>query len=305
MGTATAEPLRTTYTAIPLSGLVAKDPVPFPLFLRTADNTWVLYRPAAAALDESHIGRLHAEGVAQLFIRDLDRGAYFGRVESSLDQVLLERGMPLERRADVLHGVAIHVAEDLLKAMPDRATLQRAQRVMMATSGLLLRETQGFAAIRRVMGAGTGLATHSLTTSFLTMGLARLVLAADGNTLTIAGLAGLLHDVGKVGYENLDHDPEHTLRGATYLQGLGLPAPIVDAARSHHERWDGSGFPQALKGAQIPELARIVGLVNTFDKVYSAQQPRVGVFDALRILAQAYRGCFDDRLAQGFVKLFR
>ena len=80
---------------------------------------------------------------------------------------------------------------------------------------------------------------------------------------------------------------------------------VVEAARSHHERWDGSGFPQALKGAQIPELARIVGLVNTFDKVYSAQQPRVGVFDALRILAQAYRGCFDEKLALGLVKLFR
>ncbi|MBM4060802.1 MAG: HD domain-containing protein [Planctomycetes bacterium] len=305
MGTATAAPPRADYTPIPLAGLVAAAPVPFPLYLCTADRTWVLYHPAGAALDEGHLGRLQAEGIAQLFIRDVDRGAYFGRVEASLDRVLLERGVPLERRADVLQGVAVRVAEDLLRAPPDRAALQRAQRVMLATSGLLLREERGFAAIRRVMGAGQGLATHSVTVGFLAMGLARFVLGGDGNALLLAGLAGLLHDVGKVGHEGRERDPEHTDRGADYLRGLGVQAPVVDAARCHHERWDGSGYPRGLRGERIPELARLVGLANTFDKVYAGQQPRVGVFDALRILAQAYRGCFDDRLAQGFVRLFR
>lgn len=295
----------TTYSAVPLEGLVARDPLPFSLYLRTSEHTWVLYQPATTQLDDSHLGRLTAEGVRQLFIRDSDRGAYFARVETAIDRVLLERTMPIERRADVLFGVATRVADDLLAAVPDRATLQRAQKVMMATSGFLLRETQGFAALRRVLTASPGLAAHSLTVSFLSMGLARIVLGADGGTLLHAGLAGMLHDVGKIGHEHLDHDPEHTTRGADYLRGLNLPAPIVDAARCHHERWDGSGFPSGLRGDRIPELARIVGLVNTFDKIYSAQQPRIGVFDALRILAQAYRGCFDERLAVGLVKLFR
>ena len=294
-----------TYTAVPLVGLVAKDPVPFPLFLLTADNTWVLYRPANAALDESHIGRLQAEGICHLFIRDADRDAYFARVETSLDQVLLDRAMPLERRADLLHGVARRVVEDLLAASPDKPTLQRAQKVMMATSSLMLREPGGFQAVRRVLSASQGLAAHSLTVGFLCMGLARHVLGADAGTLLQAGLAGLLHDVGKIGYETLDHDPEHTKRGADCLRGLGLPSPVVEAANSHHERWDGSGFPQALRGKQIPELAQVVAVADTFDRIYSSQKPRVGVFDALRILAQAYRGCFDDRLAQGLVRMFR
>jgi putative nucleotidyltransferase with HDIG domain len=301
--TTTANP--TTYTAIPLAGLVGKEPPPFPLYLRTADNTWVLYHAAGAPLDEAHLGRLQAEGLQQLFLRDTDRNAYFARVEQSLDQVLLDRHMPLERRADLLHGVALRVADSLLSGAPNRASVQRAQKVMMATSGLLLREQNGFAAIRRLMGASQGLVAHSLTVGFLSMGLSRLVVGGDGGTLVLAGLAGLLHDVGKVDYEDLDHDPEHTTRGAEILRGLGLPTPIVDAARSHHERFDGSGFPQALKGSEIPELARIVGIVDSFEKVYSTQVPRVSVFDALRILAQAYRGCFDERLALGLVKLFR
>ncbi len=296
---------REAYASIPMTGLVAREPVPFPLFLRTANQTWVLYRPADTALDASHLGRLQAEGVAELFIREIDRDAYYARVERSLEELMHERGVAVERRAEVLQGVARKMAEDLFAARPDRAMVQRAQKVMMASCGFLLRETQGFQAIRRVLAASPGLAQHSLTVSFLSMGLARGALGGDATTVMMAGLAGLLHDVGKVGYEGIDHDPEHAGRGADYLRSVGVQAPVVEAARLHHERWDGSGYPGGLQGLQIPDLARVVGLADTFDKVYSSQQPRVGVFDALRILAQAYRGCFDDKLTAALVRLFR
>lgn len=303
MGAATATP--TTYTAVPLAGLVTADALPFALYLRTADNSWVLYRPQHEEIDEGHVGRLRSEGVTQLFIRDQDRAAYFHRVEASLDSVLLDRKMPIERRADVLYGVANIVASELLATRPDSTNVARANKMMMAASGLILRENQGFHAVRRVLTVSPGLAHHSLTVGFLSMGLARVVLGGDAGTLSIAGLGGLLHDVGKIGHEDLEHDPEHTTRGAAYLRALDLPAAVVDCALSHHECHDGSGFPRGLAGAEIPELARIVGLVDIFEKVYGSQRPRVGVFDALRILAQAYRGCFDERLAQGLVKIFR
>jgi putative nucleotidyltransferase with HDIG domain len=197
------------------------------------------------------------------------------------------------------------MAESLLGARPDRPAIDRARKVMMATSGLVLREQQGLAAIRRMLSGSRELAHHSLSVGFLAMGLARTVLNADANIMVTMALAGLLHDVGKIGHEADGDDPEHTLRGANFLRGQDLPEVVVEAARSHHERWDGSGHPHGLCGPQIPEGARIVGLVNTFERVYSGQRPRVGVFDALRILAQAYRGCFDARLATGLIGLFR
>jgi len=293
------------YTAIPLHGLVADAPVPFALHLRTAADVWVLYHPANSPLDESHIGRLAAEGITELYIHDSDRAAYFERVESSLDEMLLDRAMPVAHRATLLHGVAQRVAGDLLAERPNKPLVQRAQKLMMATSSLMLREANGFQAIRRVLSGSEGLAEHSLTVGFLSMGLARNVLSADANTLLMVGLGGLLHDVGKVGYEGIDHDPEHTLRGAAFLAGAGVPDLVVQAARSHHERADASGFPMKLSGNTIPEIARVVGIVDAFDEIYSSKQPRMHVFDALRVLAQTFRGCFEDRFAAGLVKLFR
>jgi putative nucleotidyltransferase with HDIG domain len=305
MSSATVAPTRASFTPVPFTGLVARTPVPFPLYLRTADETWVLYRPAGTPLDESHLGRLQAEGVTGLFVRDGDRLAYCQRVEQALDGLLRERSAPVGARAGVLAGVAALVAEELLAGPPTRPAVQRAQKVLLATSGFLLRENQGFTAVRAVLGAAQGLAQHSLRTGLLTMGLARLVLSADGNLLATAGLAGLLHDAGRVGYEAIEHDPEHALRGAALLQALGLPAPVVDAARAHHERWDGSGYPFGTAGLQIPELARVVGMVNAFDKVYAGTGAPRGIYDALRVLAQAYRGCFDERCAAGLVRMFR
>jgi len=293
------------YMPIPLIGLVDPEPVPFSLHLKTSDETWVLYRPSESLLNESHIGRLEAEGVGSLFIRDEDRSAYFRHVEDCLGEVMLEREMPLDHRAKVLFGVATTVAEELFNSRPDGEAVLRARRVMSSTSSLFLRDGQGFHAVRRLLSDGDGLAHHSLKVSFLTMALARVVVGSDAETMTIAGMAGLLHDVGKIGHADLEHDPEHTTRGAEYLSGLNLPKPVIEAAQSHHECHDGTGFPKRLQGQEIPSMARIVGLVNLFDKVYSNQEPRVGVFDALRILAQAYRGSFDERMAQGLVKLFR
>ncbi|MFT4515919.1 MAG: putative nucleotidyltransferase with HDIG domain, partial [Planctomycetota bacterium] len=281
-GTVTADQQQ-AYMAIPMAGLVGKEAVPFSLYLRTASNTWVLYRPAHTMIDESHLGRLTSEGIPNLFILDEDRGAYFMRVESELDTVLHDRTMSLDDRAGVLYGVATMVSDELLSAKLDRKSVLRARRVMMAMTGLLLREGQGFQAMRRMLTAGSGLSRHSLTVAFLSMGLARVVLSADAETLTMAGLAGMLHDVGRVGHEDLEHDPEHATRGSDFLRGLNLPVPVIEAAQSHHECFDGTGYPKGLRGKEIPELARIVGLVNLFDKVYNDQEPRVGVFDALRI----------------------
>lgn len=299
-----AEP-HTTFTAVPLEGLAGFEPLAFPLFLHSAAQAWVLYRDRKAVLTADQIGRLQAEGVHQLCVRDQDRTAYYRRVENALDDILLNKTVPLERRADVLYGVAVEVVSGLLHRVPDVAGITRARHVMLATSGLMVRETQGFQAVRRMLAAGEGLTRHALTVAFLSMGLARHVLGAEPNVLLQAGLSGLLHDVGRVGREDVEQDQEHPQLGFDYLRGLGLPAAVCEAALFHHERFDGSGYPRGLAGAQIPEMARLVGLVNTFDKVHSSQQPRVGVFDALRIMAQAYRGCFDERMAQALVKLFR
>ncbi|MGC6488118.1 MAG: hypothetical protein ACON4Z_10760 [Planctomycetota bacterium] len=291
-----------TYAAVPLAGLVAPDELPFPLYLRTSSRAWVLYKPEGTLLDESHLGRLRAEGVRSLFIQDEHRAAYARRVEAELASILLDRAVPLPRRADVFMEVAAVVADELLSAPLCVEAVARAQRLLMCASGLMLRDPGAFQAVRRVLRAGEGLARHSLTVALLSMGLAQTALGVDAASLAGVGLAGLLHDVADADAGSRDAAPaDRAARSADQLGALGLSDLVVGAVRHHHHD---PASPPADAPEDVVAVAAVIGVVDLFEEAYTEGAPRGGVFDALRVLAQAHRGRYDERLAAALVRLF-
>ena len=99
--------------------------------------------------------------------------------------------------------------------------------------------------------------------------------------------AALLHDIGKLGVpENIISKPGrltpeefekmkvHPLVGAEILSRVDFPYPVVPYVRHHHERWDGSGYPDGLKGEEIPIGARILTVVDCLDALASDRQYR-------------------------------
>ena len=95
-------------------------------------------------------------------------------------------------------------------------------------------------------------------------------------------MGGPLHDIGKIGIDDailrkpgrLTTDEyaqmqKHTTMGAEILQTIIEMQPIIPIVRSHHERWDGTGYPDRLLGDEIPYLARIVAVADAFDAMTS------------------------------------
>jgi putative nucleotidyltransferase with HDIG domain len=91
-----------------------------------------------------------------------------------------------------------------------------------------------------------------------------------------------LHDIGKIGIDDailrktekltpaeFEIMKKHTTMGAKMLKQVGELAPVIPIVRSHHERWDGRGYPDGLRGEDIPILARIVGVADAFDAMTS------------------------------------
>jgi len=114
----------------------------------------------------------------------------------------------------------------------------------------------------------------------------------------------LLHDVGKIGVRDavlskpgpLDEDEwtemrHHTVLGHELLLGLPGLREATAVVRSHHERWDGGGYPDGLAGAAIPRLARIFAVVDVYDAL-SSDRPyrRAWGEDAVRAHLRAERG---------------
>jgi len=96
--------------------------------------------------------------------------------------------------------------------------------------------------------------------------------------------AGRLHDIGKIGIreeilnkqgpltdEEFEHVKNHTVTGSQILAPLAHLRSIIDIVRSHHERWDGKGYPDALVGDRIPIGARIIGAVEIYDALTTSR----------------------------------
>ena len=144
-------------------------------------------------------------------------------------------------------------------------------------------------------------------------------LGADEPTIELIRLGGSLHDIGKLAIpEELLRRPtalsdadrlvleRHPQTGHRMLQGLGIDA-VSECVLHHHERWDGTGYPDRLAGEQIPLAARIVFVADAYDAMTAGRGdgPARTEDDALAELERCAGTQFDPRVVEAFAKELR
>lgn len=130
---------------------------------------------------------------------------------------------------------------------------------------------------------------------------------------------GVLHDIGKLGIPDsilLKNAPlndaewalmrQHTVIGDRLLARFRSMAGVRPIVRSHHERWDGSGYPDGLKGEAIPLLARVLQIADIYDAL-SSERPYKPAFSREQIISilndEVARGWRDPRLMRVFMEI--
>jgi diguanylate cyclase (GGDEF)-like protein len=135
--------------------------------------------------------------------------------------------------------------------------------------------------VRTIQAKAPSLGEHSSEVAELAVAVARSFGMTAEDVDEIARAAEL-HDVGKVGIPDaildkpgpLDHDEwefmrQHTILGERILSGAPALRPVARLVRSTHERWDGAGYPDRLKGTDIPRGARIVAVCDAYEAMTS------------------------------------
>jgi HD-GYP domain-containing protein (c-di-GMP phosphodiesterase class II) len=99
----------------------------------------------------------------------------------------------------------------------------------------------------------------------------------------------------------------HPALGEEIVRKVPRLSSLLPGVRSHHERWDGKGYPDRLVGEQIPEMARFLALADTFDAMTSNRPYRTAltVEEALREILKCAGTQFHPELALEFVKMIR
>lgn len=146
-------------------------------------------------------------------------------------------------------------------------------------------------------------------------------LGLSADDLLVLRRGAVLHDIGKLGIPDaillkpgkLTEQEwavmqNHTVIGERLVSGMRRMRPTAEIIRSHHERWDGGGYPDGLHGEAIPLLARVFQLVDihdalAFDRPYKTAMPPHEI--ALILAHEAARGWRDPQLTEAFLRLLR
>jgi putative nucleotidyltransferase with HDIG domain len=159
---------------------------------------------------------------------------------------------------------------------------------------------------------------HSSRVTRLAVAMAK-AMGCSTEEQEILNVAGLLHDIGKIGIrdeillkpgrltpEEYQIIQQHPVIGAEIIGNLGLWNRERQIVRSHHERFDGKGYPDKLAGHDIPILARILSIADVYDAVASdrAYRRRMDESEILKIMYSGAETQFDPDMVNVFRKLY-
>lgn len=190
-----------------------------------------------------------------------------------------------EREENVVTALDVG-ADDFVTKPFDHAELRARIQVGLRIVGLQTSQSVVFAFARAVEAKSPYTHGHSGRVTELALALAEAVgVSAQDRELLRQG--GLLHDIGKICIpdsilnkpgpltaEELEVIKEHPVQGVRIVEPLKSLSAVVPMIRWHHERLDGGGYPDGLRGATIPLLARILSVADVYDALASARPYR-------------------------------
>ena len=158
---------------------------------------------------------------------------------------------------------------------------------------------------------------HSRRVADLTLALAQ-AMGVQSEQLIHMRRGALLHDIGKIAIPDrillkpgrltetqTNEMRKHPEYARSFLEQIEFLKPAMDIPYTHHERWDGSGYPRGLKGAQIPLAARIFTVVDVWDALTSDRPYRaaLGFDDAMQYITSQSGSHFDPKVVVEFKKM--
>lgn len=160
---------------------------------------------------------------------------------------------------------------------------------------------------------------HSVRVNRYSIVLARQ-LGMNDDQIADIHVASLMHDVGKIGIndkilqkpgkltaEEFEVMKTHTVKGAQIMQPIRRMQRIIPGLRSHHERWEGGGYPDNLRADQIPLMARVIAVADAFDAMtthrpYQTAMSFAKAQERLNILKGL---AFDERIVEAFNRAYQ
>jgi len=285
------------------------------------------YRILEATLPSQALGILESEKVdlvvVDMVMPELSGPDFCHRLKSNREMQLIPVLMTTSVQGVENEIVSLESGADDFLLKPLKPTLVRARvqtmlRHKAATDSLDEAESILFALAQSVEQRDRYTGLHCERLATYSVALAQAMGIARAEQLALFR-GGYLHDIGKVSIpdsilfkggvlseEEWDVMRLHTVRGEEICRPMKSLAPVLPIIRSHHERWDGSGYPDGLAGPDIPLLARILQVADIYDALTTSRpyKPAFPHAHAVEVMMEeSNRGWRDPELVPLFAEI--
>lgn len=222
-------------------------------------------------------------------------------------------------RARKIHGEANLIIRNIMQdvRLGKQVTIDKAEPVVEKLTDSILRNAGALLSLCRVKNKDDYTFLHSVSVCALQVTFCR-ALGMDAGTIHLAGIGGLLHDIGKVKVPDkilnkpgrLTEDEFkvmkcHVVESKKILSGTdGISETSILVASQHHERHDGSGYPEGLKGEAISQMGQMAAICDVYDAITSTRVYHKGMtpHEALSKIFEWSKFHFNPVLVQSFLR---
>ena len=304
------------YLPVPLKSIPAESLAGLELYLANGGN-YSLYSAIGLDFSNKDKERLLQADVVFIYVSVKDHRRYYETMENALQEIISDQNIQREKKSEILYSTSIELSNQLLSAPPDKKDLQRASRLAQNTVQLIMKDNGAFGSLFDAFNHDFYTASHMVNVCSLTIALAGKMGLAEPQILQNIGTGGLLHDIGKIFIptdllntpdkltkEQFELIKSHVTRGGEHLQSVAnQPSDVMSIVTEHHERIDGSGYPQGLKHEQISPMGRLAAIVDSFDAMTSVRPYRSKTFsiaEALQIIEDETHDKYDREIFFAF-----
>jgi HD-GYP domain-containing protein (c-di-GMP phosphodiesterase class II) len=252
--------------------------LPFNIYLRDSKGRMVLYGRQGVEINRNqHVFLIAADDV----------GSYLDYTFDNVVCLICDSSTPVKVRAGLIQDTSRKIFSKFEKNPLDEKVIGQCKGLARGVLELLIDDPGAHKNLLSIASLDCYLSDHALNCSTFCILMARDLLGDDEELLHAIALGGLLMDVGMVSVdpdlvrkpahltdEEYEQVKQHVRFGLESLRTWDLPAVVLDIVRHHHERLDGSGYPDGLRGDEIPLHVRIATVADVYDALTSIRSFR-------------------------------
>lgn len=303
------------FTPVPTSILAEHSRFSVDLYIEEHGN-FILFASKSFPITAQIIEKVKTSNLKTLYIKKEESDLYKTYLRKELEKTLKDKSLPTYKRAKLIYNTTSTIMQELFENPETPEAISSAKGVAEAILGNILSDPKAFVSMIKVSSFDYYTYTHSINVSIYAIGIGKY-LGLSEDDMNILARAAILHDLGKSKLDpkilnkagqlspaEFAHIQKHTIYGWEILKNLGeSDERVLTAVRHHHEKLDGSGYPDGLSDGEISFFARILAVADVFDALNTRRcyKEPVSTFNALREMRKKMTTHLDPDILQGFI----